>query len=58
MKLVITDSAKYSLAKSFTELAIQNNLFMKKENPADTAKDIALFFDTVIRSIDSDQEEK
>ena len=58
MKFGITDSAKYNLAKSFTELAIQNNLFQRCDNPADTAKAIALFFDTVIRSIDSDQEEK
>lgn len=58
MKVGISDNAKYNLAKSFTELAIQNDLFTRYENPADTAKDIALFFDTIIHSIDSDIQEK
>ena len=58
MKLGISDNAKYDLAKSFTELAIQNDLFARYEDPVDTAKDIAMFFDTVIHSIDSDQTEE
>ncbi len=53
MPLDINDNGKYTLAKSFTELAIQNDLFFKSKNPAETAKDIATFFDTIVESIGS-----
>ena len=58
MKLGLNNNAKYNLAKSFTELAIQNGLFTRYEDPVDTAKDIALFFDTIACSIDSDSQEQ
>lgn len=34
----VNESAKYQLAKTFTELAIQNNLIAKYATAAETAK--------------------
>lgn len=47
----LNDTAKYNLAKSFTELAIQNNLFTPYENASETAKDIVDFFNTVLETV-------
>lgn len=47
----LTSTSKYQLAKSFTELAIQNNLISKCEDSESTAKEVACFFDTIIDSI-------
>ena len=45
------DTVRYNLAKSFTELAIQNNLFSQYENGSETAKDIVDFFNTVLETV-------
>lgn len=50
----LNDNAKYTLAKSFTELAIQHELINKYEDSADTAKEVTTFFKTIIDTIDSD----
>ena len=47
----LNDNAKYHLAKSFTELAIQNNLFSRQEDSEKTAKEIAKFFNTIIDAV-------
>lgn len=52
----INDTAKYNLAKNFTELAIQNNLFVACEKPEDTANEICIFFDTVLNNINAQRE--
>lgn len=48
-KVDFTD--KYLAAKSFTELAIQNNLIDIASNSSDTAKNIATFFNTIMENI-------
>lgn len=48
----LSDNAKYTLAKNFTELAIQNNLFECHENSVDTASEITTFFNTIIDTIE------
>ena len=45
--LPLNDTAKYQLAKSLTELAIQNNLITKYEDSAKTAEETVKFFDTI-----------
>lgn len=50
----LNDNAKYTLAKSFTELAIQNGLIVHYDDSADTAKEVTTFFKTIIDTIDSD----
>lgn len=44
----LSDNSKLQLAKSFTELAIQNNLFTQHADSSDTAKDITKFFNTIV----------
>ncbi len=56
MALNLNKDSRYILAKSFTELAIQNGFFHNSDNPADVAKNVALFFDTVAASLDSSAE--
>lgn len=51
MSMNLNSTVKYQLAKSFTELAIQNNLINKCENSESTAKEVACFFDTIIDNI-------
>ncbi len=53
MSLNLNDTAKYTLAKAFTELAIQNGLINKYEDPAETAKQITTLFDTIAATIDT-----
>lgn len=50
--MAITDPKKYDLAKSFTELAIQNGLIIKCSNATDTAKQVTTFFKTVMETLD------
>jgi len=45
--LPLNDTAKYQLAKSLTELAIQNNLITQYEDSAKTAEEAVKFFDTI-----------
>ncbi len=47
----ISDTSKLSLARSFTELAIQSNLFIASNNSEDTAKQISNFFNTIVETI-------
>ncbi len=47
----LTDSNKLTLAKSFTELAIQNELFRYNEDSAKTAEQITTFFNAVTESL-------
>ena len=47
----LNDTTKYQLAKSLTELAIQNNLFYKYEDSVETAKSITVFFDTIVTTV-------
>lgn len=51
MSMNIADTSKYQLAKSFTELAIQNNLINTYEDSESTAKEVARFFDTIMDNI-------
>lgn len=44
-------TAKYQLAKSFTELAIQNNLINKCKDSESTAKEVARFFDAIFDNV-------
>ena len=48
------NSDKYTLAKSLTELAIQNNLINQCAETEDTAKEIATFFNAIVSNIDDD----
>lgn len=50
--MYLSDNAKYTLAKNFTELAIQNGLFECRKNSADTASEITTFFNTIIDTIE------
>lgn len=48
----LSGSNKYQYAKSFTELAIQQDLFNKYEDPAKVAEEIAKFFNTLVAKLD------
>lgn len=47
----INNDAKYTLAKTFTELAIQNDLIKAYDNAADTANEVTAFFNSIIENI-------
>lgn len=47
----ISENSKISLAKTFTELAIQSNLFIASNNSEDTAQQISKFFNTIVDTI-------
>lgn len=49
--MILTESNKLTIAKSFTELAIQNGLFHYNEDSAKTATEVAKFFNTVADSL-------
>ncbi len=53
--LNLNGNAKYQLAKSLTELAIQNNLINKYEDCAQTAKEVSRFFNTIVSTIDNSE---
>lgn len=50
----LTDNYKLNLAKTVTELAIQNGFFVRSDDPAEMAEDITKFFKTVFETADSD----
>lgn len=52
--MIFNDSTKYTLAKTFTELAIQNNLITRYESAEDTAKEVTTFFNTIIDTVNND----
>jgi hypothetical protein len=49
----ISNEVKYTLAKTFTELAIQNDLIKAYDNAADTANEVTTFFNSIIENIGS-----
>ena len=51
----LSDANKHQCAKSFTEFAIQQNLFNKDSDPAQTAEDIAKFFNTLLAKLGEDE---
>ena len=53
MLLGLTPKERYVLAKSFTELAIQNGLFIATDDPTENALQVTTFFDTVAENLDS-----
>ena len=58
MSFSLNDNAKYNLAKSFTELAIQNGLIVQCEDAAETAEQTTIFFDTVVNTLCSHGSQK
>lgn len=53
----VSESTKYQLAKTFTELAIQNDLICKHATASETAKEVTLFFNTIVKTINASKEE-
>ena len=49
--------AKYQLAKTFTELAIQNDLIDKRATATATAEEVTNFFNTIVKTINKPTEE-
>jgi hypothetical protein len=47
----LTDTYKCQLAKSLTELAIQNGLICQHENSVRTAEEVTHFFDTIVNTV-------
>lgn len=48
----LSDVNKQTLAKDFTELAIQNGLIHPCENAEEAAKEVTTFFKTIIDTIE------
>ena len=48
----LTDRDKITLAKSFTELAIENNLITPCADHVKTANEVTAFFNTIIDTIE------
>ena len=53
----VNESAKYQLAKTFTELAIQNDLIDKRATATATAEEVTNFFNKIVKSINKHTEE-
>ena len=49
---MLDEQSKYIFAKSFTELAIQNNFFFESEDVTQSAKEVATFFNTIVNQLD------
>ena len=49
----LNDPTKYALAKTFTELAIQNGLLNHCEDATEAANEVTTFFNTVMDTIGS-----
>ena len=49
--MIISEKYRYELAKSLTELAIQNNMILRCEDSEATAKEVAIFFNTITESV-------
>lgn len=52
--MILNESTKYTLAKTFTELAIQNGLIVKYSEASDTATEVTTFFNTIMDTIDKE----
>lgn len=50
--MLMNNSGKFALAKTFTELAIQNGLITRYADAEDTAKQVTAFFNTIIDTIE------
>lgn len=48
----LPNNTKLSFAKTFTELAIQNDLITRCSNASDTANEVTTFFNTIIDTIE------
>ena len=53
----VNESAKYQLAKTFTELAIQNDLIDKRATATAPAEEVTNFFNTIVKTINKPTEE-
>ena len=53
----VNESAKYQLAKTFTELAIQNDLIDQRATATATAEEVTNFFNTIVKTINKPTEE-
>ena len=53
----VNESAKYQLAKTFTELAIQNDLIDNRATATATAVEVTNFFNTIVKTINKPTEE-
>ena len=51
----LSDANKHQYAKSFTEFAIQQDVFSKYEDPTKTAEEIAKFFNTLVAKLGEDE---
>ena len=49
----LNDTTKYALAKTFTELAIQNGLLNHCEDATEAANEVTTFFNTIMATIGS-----
>ncbi|MCX0399156.1 hypothetical protein [Clostridium perfringens] len=47
----LDNNYKYSVAKTFTELAIQNNLIRYSTDPKETAMNVCKFHDTIAENL-------
>ena len=50
--MILTDRDKITLAKSFSELAIENNLITPCAYPIKTTNEVTAFFNTIIDTIE------
>jgi len=48
----LSTNGKIQLAQSFTELAIQNGMIHKQASNEDTAKEIAQFYETIVKNLE------
>lgn len=51
----LNDNYKHSLAKTFTELAIQNNLISLQGCAEDTANEVCNFYKTIFENLSSEK---
>lgn len=58
MSVKFNASTAYSTAKSFTEKAIENGLFLTREDPKESAQEIMEFFHFIVDSTTSGENSK
>lgn len=54
----LTENSKITIAKTLTELAIQNGLIHQEPEEEETAKNICKFFDAIVENIGQTYKEK
>ena len=52
--MILNESTKFTLAKTFTELAIQNGLIVKCSDASDTANEVTTLFNAIVDTIDKE----